>query len=177
VPLNFDIDIQLNKEFRIFNLLDNDVKDAIGQSAVSEIRKNFRAGGRPNKWKKSKRAKGQGKKKGRYGKTLQDDGTLRDATDFNRTSDGIELVNNIEYAAIHNYGGTINHPGGTPYIVVGSQGGREVRWLKKDGSYPPQVKFTKPHTIRIPKREFMILPDNFDTKVQQIMRDRVRWID
>ncbi len=59
-----------------------------------------------------------------------------------------KLATRSKYARIHQYGGTINHPGGTPYIVT-EQG---TVFMRKDGNYPPQVKFTKPHSIKIPKR-------------------------
>ena len=53
-----------------------------------------------------------------------------------------------KYAMAHQNGMTIQHPGGTPYIVTKNG----AVFMKKDGSYPPQVKFTKPHPIKIPKR-------------------------
>jgi len=57
---------------------------------------------------------------------------------------GSDLV----YAAIHEFGGTINHPGGTPYIVT-DEG---AVFMRKDGNYPKGVQFTQPHMIRIPAR-------------------------
>ena len=53
-----------------------------------------------------------------------------------------------KYAMAHQKGMTIQHPGGTPYITTKSG----TVFLKKDGSYPKSVKFTKPHPIKIPKR-------------------------
>lgn len=52
-------------------------------------------------------------------KILQDDGTLRQSMsvkgavlqETNTQGDQISLASNVEYAAIHNFGGTINHPG------------------------------------------------------------------
>jgi phage gpG-like protein len=76
----------------------------------------------------------------------------------------IVLLTDVEYAKIHNEGGTIAHPGGTPYISVGNAGGRRTRiesmgeaqvtFLKKDGNYPEGTKFTEPHDIPIPQRQF-----------------------
>lgn len=63
----------------------------------------------------------------------------------------VTVGTDVEYAAIHEFGGTINHPGGTPYIVT--KGG--ARWLRKDGNYPANVKFTQPHKITIPARPYM----------------------
>ena len=63
---------------------------------------------------------------------------------------------NVEYARIHEFGGTINHPGGTRFFI-------------KDGKFIPvsekkalelalqgkRLPVTKPHTITIPARPFM----------------------
>lgn len=81
----------------------------------------------------------------------------------------IRVASDVPYAAIHNEGGTINHPGGTPYITVGKSKARKngrrrslrnfgearVAFLKKDGSYPEGVKFTEPHPINIPQRQYI----------------------
>jgi len=56
----------------------------------------------------------------------------------------------LKYARIHEYGGTINHPGGTKYLVVGK--GLAV-FVKKSA-----LRFTgitKPHQIRIPERSYL----------------------
>jgi hypothetical protein len=56
----------------------------------------------------------------------------------------------LKYARIHEYGGVINHPGGTKYLVVGK--GMAV-FVKKSA-----MKFTgitKPHQIRIPERSYL----------------------
>ena len=60
------------------------------------------------------------KKKRKKGfKILQDDGTLRQSMTVdgdlhqqtNLQDDTVSLTSNVEYAAIHNFGGTIKHPG------------------------------------------------------------------
>ncbi|MEL6803526.1 MAG: phage virion morphogenesis protein [Bacteroidota bacterium] len=63
---------------------------------------------------------------------------------------------NSPYASIHNEGGTINHPGGTPYIIT-KKGPTFIRKttaarLSKRGL---NVRFTRPHKIDMPKRQFM----------------------
>jgi phage gpG-like protein len=63
---------------------------------------------------------------------------------------------NVKYAEIHEKGGVINHPGGTAYVRVGAT---EFAFIKNSdvSKYAPSlVKRTKPHTIRIPKRPFML---------------------
>lgn len=58
---------------------------------------------------------------------------------------------NVKYARIHELGGTINHPGGTPYKIVGP--GRAV-FVKKSEALPG-MKRTRPHPITIPPRPFL----------------------
>ena len=64
---------------------------------------------------------------------------------------------NLEYARIHELGGTINHPGGTDYIVtsggavfIGKDKGLRLRqqgyWVGK----------TKPHAINMPPRPYLV---------------------
>lgn len=87
--------------------------------------------------------------------------------DFERT---VGVHGNLAYAAIHEFGGTINHPGGQPYIVVtGDNGEPTVRFIKK-GTKPKrgQVKLTKPHTITMPSRPFM--RPAFQAKTGEMMR-------
>lgn len=62
------------------------------------------------------------------------------------------IGSNLNYARIHELGGTINHPGGSPYIVIGGK----AKWIKKatargrDG-----VQYSKPHTIKMPPRPYL----------------------
>jgi len=62
----------------------------------------------------------------------------------------------LRYWRIHEYGGTINHPGGTPYMVVKGQ----ARFVSnataaKYASRGRQLRRTKGHTISIPARPFL----------------------
>jgi phage gpG-like protein len=55
----------------------------------------------------------------------------------------------VPYAAIHEFGGTINHPGGTPYRVID---GRTVFVRKSEGK---GLRKTQPHEIKIPARPYL----------------------
>lgn len=64
----------------------------------------------------------------------------------------------LRYGLLHEYGGTIPHPGGTPYIFVGP--GRVAFISKaKAQEYEAQTgikpKETKPHSITMPARPFL----------------------
>ena len=69
----------------------------------------------------------------------------------------------IRLGAIHEYGKTFTHPGGTPYMSIG---GKAV-FVKKSFSGPVSG-VTKPHTITIPRRSFLHVP--FTTKKKTISK-------
>ena len=58
---------------------------------------------------------------------------------------------NVEYAAIHEYGGVIKHPGGTAYIP--QPGG--AWWVRNDNPLAAKLPRTKAHDITMPKRPYL----------------------
>jgi len=78
-----------------------------------------------------------------------------------------KVSTNVVYAAIHEYGGTINHPGSRPknglalrWLNPGFQGplrtGRSGKVIKSEtASAFVFAKSTKPHKIVMPERSFM----------------------
>lgn len=75
----------------------------------------------------------------------------------------------VKYAAIHEFGGVIHHPGGTPYIVTKAEGARFISKAAAAGmKVPPPV--TKPHDITMPERSFMrsSLADMKDRALREI---------
>lgn len=67
----------------------------------------------------------------------------------------VRLATSSPYAKIHQYGGTVAHPGGTPYYPIRFTDG-EFRPLNKRWIGTPGVRLTKPHPITIPKRLYLI---------------------
>lgn len=57
----------------------------------------------------------------------------------------------VPYARIHELGGTINHPGGTPYFI--NDEGKAVFVSKANAD--PDLPRTKPHPIKIPARPYI----------------------
>lgn len=55
----------------------------------------------------------------------------------------------VVYAAIHEFGGTINHPGGTAYFLDAD--GRAA-FVSNDDARAAYLPRTKPHSITIPER-------------------------
>ncbi len=80
----------------------------------------------------------------------------------------IVLSANSPYAAIHQYGGIIKHPGGTEYgfQTKADAAKGKVLFLKKGSGYMVLGK-TRPHEIEIPARPYMVFQD----------KDFKEWID
>ncbi len=91
-------------------------------------------------------------------------------------SSGTEIVGkvfsagDVKYAAIHEYGGTIKHPGGTPYFI--NDVGMASFVNKLDN---PNLPVTKAHDIPMPQRSFMrsSLKD-FQNKIQSTLTIAVK---
>nr|WP_219951442.1 hypothetical protein [Dickeya zeae] len=65
----------------------------------------------------------------------------------------------VVIGAVQEFGGTIQHPGGTSYGYQNEEGAtaKRVRFLKK-GADANRLGVTGPHTITIPERSFLRVP-------------------
>jgi phage gpG-like protein len=62
----------------------------------------------------------------------------------------------VKYAAIHEFGGVIHHPGGTPYIVTKDMAMGALFVSKATAAnFKHPLPVTKPHDIPMPERSFM----------------------
>ncbi len=73
-----------------------------GLVLIRSIAKNFKAGGRPVKWKKSARAKRSG------GQTLVKTSRLKNSITMEATGSRLTVGTNVKYARIHQMGGYIH---------------------------------------------------------------------
>lgn len=80
-------------------------------------------------------------------------GRLRGSVGYERDGDGLIVGAASKYARIHELGGTINHPGGSPFIKIL---GRLI-FLKKGSSAALNrgAGVTGPHKITIPARPYI----------------------
>lgn len=77
----------------------------------------------------------------------------------------------VKYAAIHEYGGVIHHPGGTPYYIKDKGGLAVFISLKANAEkHGGLLPVTKPHDITMPQRSFLrsSLADNKEAIMQGI---------
>lgn len=69
----------------------------------------------------------------------------------NDTGFVIDYGSKLPYAAIHEYGGAINHPGGTPFFFKNG----ELRFVRKRHPLAAKLPKTKPHVINMPARPYL----------------------
>lgn len=72
--------------------------EEIGEIVKLSVKRNFEDGGRPGKWKTSKRAAAQG------GVTLSDTGRLRSSITSLVSGKVVEIGTNVKYAPVHQFG-------------------------------------------------------------------------
>jgi len=127
----------------------------VGAEIVGSVSENFRVGGRPTPWKKSKRVlDGAGSEKGQ---TLFDKGTLEGSVNFRVVGGSVFIGTNDKRAPIHNFGGVIK-PKNKPFLVFVTSGDRPTdaagwKQAREDG----RVVFAK--KVTMPKREFLMVQD------------------
>ena len=85
------------------------------------------------------------------GKLLQHTGKLRKSIKHKVQGSRIEFYSNLDYANIHNEGGTVKHPGGTAYFKKKG----ETIWVSNRKAAGKNYRRTKAHNIKIPQRQFI----------------------
>jgi len=130
------------------SILSEKTMDLIRHRIDASITQNFKEEGRPDKWKKSIRAKATG------GKTLSDTGTLKNSivVDIGKRQQIIAGTGTV-YAAVHQFGinKTVNVKAHTRKIKQAF--GRPIN---------PTTVNVKAHTMKmnIPARPFLMVQDN-----------------
>lgn len=75
---------------------------------------------------------------------------------------------NKVYAAIHQFGGTIKHPGGTRYVVVNA-----VAMFVSNAFMGPVSGITKPHPIPMPARPFLGASESDQTELLRVLQGHI----
>lgn len=136
---------------RIERLLENMTEGAVGQAlkacgvvALRSIEKNFREGGRPQKWAELKPTTVKRKKKTGHTKTLIDSGTLKNSITAEVSGNVLTVGTVVPHARIHQLGG-------------------DIQRAKKIGM----------SIIRIPARPYLVVQDEDKEIFKKILRDMV----
>jgi phage gpG-like protein len=125
-----------------------------GNMVVKSVRQNFREGGRPEKWEKSKKPKGM---------TLIGTGALMKSIHYKVDDDGMGvtvMTGPQKYAAIHQFGGTIG-----PHEIT-AKNRRALQFTV--GGVTLYRKSVHHPGSNIPARPYMLLQDE-DVKIIENM--------
>lgn len=146
----------------------------IGRVAVNFYKDSFRRSGfidrRMEKWPARKRADRNERERGPRA-LLVKSGRLRRSIRIIRTlPSSVTVGSDVPYAEIHNNGGTIRHPGGTAYLVIG---GRAVFITNKKAATMKGAKRTKAHEIPIPRRRFIGKSELLDKRIVKVVTQAV----
>lgn len=138
-----------------------DILQKMGTMAVNFTHENFEKeafqGAALEPWKP--RAKETKKTTGKQ--VLTQTARLRNSTRFDVLEDGVRLYNNVEYARIHNEGGTINHPARESIMnfARSKSGGLKLGKIQTIGQRKRIVAQAKAqigaHTTTMPQRQFI----------------------
>lgn len=132
------------------------VSGQIAQLLENSVRRNFREGGRPDKWQASKRADGDAGYGNKSGQTLVDTARLMNSIVGVGDHDSARVGTNVAYAAAHNFG--IDKE-------VTQQVREHVRRITQAFGKPVEMKAVtvKAHSrklhMKLPAREFMLIQD------------------
>lgn len=126
----------------------------IAQLVENSVRRNFREGGRPDRWPASKRADDQAAYGNASGQTLVDTARLMNSIIGMGNSDQVRVGTNVDYAAAHNFGvdQEITQQVREHVRRITRAFGREIP-LKEVTVKPHQRKFH----MKLPARPFMLI--------------------
>ncbi len=131
-----------------------------GNIVVKSVKQNFREGGRPEKWTKSKKPKGM---------TLIGTGTLMRSIHYKLDSDGNAvtiMTGPQKYAAIHQFGGTT-----APHEIKAKN--RRALQFTVGGVTLYRKKVNHPGS-NIPARPYMLLQDEDIENIKKVMLEYLK---
>ncbi len=140
--------------------------EAIGSTVSNNIRRRWMVGeGLEGKWRISGRVARQG------GTTLRDTSRLMNSITHNVLPNGVEIGTDVEYAAIHHFGGEINHEARMrrAYFRQGRDGTVGNRFVRQSRSNFMQETMGKPYKVNMPRRPFLGLTETDENEVMDII--------
>jgi phage gpG-like protein len=133
------------------------VMAAVGNLVVKSVRRNFREGGRPNKWPESKKPKG---------KTLIGTGALMKSIHYELDSDGTAVT---VMTGPMNYARTMQNGGSTAAHEIWYKNRQALRFFR-NGTPVFYGKVNHPGS-HIPARPYMMLQDEDEKKIKDMLVD------
>lgn len=142
---------------------------SISQDMLAAVRRNFEEEGRPRWTPLSKRTIRE-RTRLRYwpGKILVRSGQLLRSIQAQATEDTAIVSTNKPYAALHNYGGTVNL--GARTSTTAMKRSKSGKWKKSKGNTGQGYTY-KAVSIVVPKREFMVLTDQDRERINERIKN------
>lgn len=168
VAISIDVDgdspiLAILKNLSDFEQRKNELFDDIGNIVVDGIRSRWAGGeGLEGKWPLSIRAMRKGDI------TLIDKAILRNSITRNVLPDGVEIGTDVEYGAIHHFGGKIKHEARTrktffrQNMRTGEVGNR---FVKRGRSNFMQESMGKAYTVNIPRRPWLGITEDEEQSI------------
>lgn len=143
----------------------------MGAAIVENIRDRWTRGeGLNGKWPLSVRVMRQG------GTTLRDTSRLMNSTTYNASNQGLEVGTDVEYGAIHHFGGDIKHEArqSTIYFRQNQKTGVvSNRFVRQTRSNFAQDVTVGAYTVKMPARAWLGLTVDDEQKLLNIIEDVV----
>jgi phage gpG-like protein len=143
--------------------------DRLGVTLVGNIRDRWSRGeGLNGQWPLSVRVMRQG------GTTLRDTSRLMNSVTHNTTGNGFEVGTNVEYGAIHHFGGEIKHEARTSQAYfrqnarTGVVGNRFVRATRSNFAQDVHIKA---YTVKMPARAWLGLTVDDEQELLNLVED------
>ena len=152
-----------------------DLYDAIGAVLADGVTRRFMAAKDPDgtPWAESARAKAGE----RGGKTLTDSGRLQHSITWSVQADGVLVGSNVEYAAIHQFGGEIKRKARSQVLAFDGAGrfaARKTTSRRRTGTVPIAIAQIGAHTITLPARPFLGVDAEDRVGLAEVMQD---WLE
>ena len=166
ITISFDtvkLDSRLMKLARTLGDL-NPMLEELGMVGERIVKQNFKAGGRPDKWKPSQTRQRDAKagkareSKGlpsRGQRTLVDTGNLQSSVGYQVTGREVAVGSNVIYGPVHHFGGTIQ-----------PKRGKFLRFATASG-------WVMTPSVTMPARPWLVFPPGSDRKFNAVIRSKV----
>jgi phage gpG-like protein len=142
------------------------------------------------KRKASSQTKSDRRQKDKPRALLIKSGNLRRSVIVFSKGNEITILSDMPYSEIQNQGGTINHPGGTPYTFgkdgkakfIGRKKADELEAKAERKSKNSQItnsrrfRVTKPHKIEIPMRQFIGESNELNNQIEEVIAKEIEQI-
>ncbi len=99
-------------------------------------------------------------------------GNLRRSVTAQSSGNKVIVSSDMPYSQLHNEGGTIDHPGGTPYVINSKT--KKAKFIsrikaEKLRGRNKTVQVTKAHKIKVPKRQFIGDSPELDKEIVEMI--------